>query len=162
MPGMQHCSRGPIRERVVNNGQLCCRTYRTGSYRLHLFLDFVNLAPKLLLSSGRHRVVLAEGILQMPAHPSSHERHGCDGCLQNSAFRGCVGFVSYLMRLFWLDACFTKVCKASRTESVTLYLRRAVRGRLEGLVGAVTKVKCRSHAEAMLWLTTCKSSSYTR
>lgn len=80
------CSTVKIRGQVVNAGQLCCWTYRAGSYRLHLFLDFVNLAPKLLLSSGRHRVVFAEGILQMPAHPSSHERHGCDGCLQKLSF----------------------------------------------------------------------------
>lgn len=43
----------------------------------------------------------------------------------------------HLMRLFWLEACFTNVSRASRTESVTLYLehvpedslKRAVSGR---------------------------------
>lgn len=48
-----------------------------------------------------------------------------------------------LMRLFWLDACLTRVSSASRTESVTLYLKRGQRRltQLYSLVDTATWVK---------------------
>ena len=51
---------------------------------------------------------------------------------------------SYLMRLFWLEACFTNVSSASRTESVTLYLQhRLCHGRAQALQrAAVSYLSC--------------------
>lgn len=51
---------------------------------------------------------------------------------------------SHLMRLFWLEACFTSCSTAFRTESVTLYLLQesAYRKRSKGTVSQCVSNAC--------------------